>query len=142
MPKKIKFSIPPLDREPTHLPGPAALKPIRENLGLSQEQLAKESGVSRSVIANYESGRTKLNGVSDALKLYRALEIKERARKDKLKTPTAADLLAGLLWLQKLEAAQQVAEIDSKIEALQRDRDRLARQTAEIEAEEARLKGR
>jgi DNA-binding XRE family transcriptional regulator len=60
---------------------PAYLKGLRERLLLSQGGLAKESGVTRSVIANYESGRSYLSSVDDALAMYRALELRERAQK-------------------------------------------------------------
>lgn len=49
------------------------LKRVREGVGLSQEGLAQATGITRSVIANYESGRSPLSSLEHALKIYMVL---------------------------------------------------------------------
>jgi transcriptional regulator with XRE-family HTH domain len=139
------------------LPAPGAWKEVRERFGLSQPALAQGSGVSRDVIANYESGRTKLESVEQALKVWRVLEVKERALnipQDKLKAElqaavekkregskwTAREYLLGLLWFAKESALKRIAEMDGQIDNLRRQQESIKRQVAEIEAEETHLR--
>lgn len=49
------------------------LKALREERGLSQAQLANASGIDKSAIARYETGRT-LPGIDRAVTLARALD--------------------------------------------------------------------
>jgi transcriptional regulator with XRE-family HTH domain len=144
-------------------PGPGAWKEVRERFGLSQPAIAQESGVSRNVIANYESGRTKLQPVEkkltleQALKVWRVLEVKERALnipQDKLKaelraareekseddTYTAREYLLGLLWYAKTSYQYRTAEIDGQVNNLKREQEIRRRQVAEIEGEESSLR--
>jgi len=114
------------------------LSGVRQRLGLSQPALADACRVSRDVIANYENGRTKL-GINDALKVWRVLEVKERALgiSSEKKGTSAAQYLLGVLWYAKETAKKRLAEIDGQIENLQRKRESVKREIAELEAEEA-----
>jgi len=138
VPTSVSFTVPPVPVEGVKIPAPHALKMARERAGLSQPDLARECGVSRDVIANYESGRTKTS-VEDLLKVWRVLEVKERA----LDIPRekgglgAAEAVLGLLWVARLNAQKRLAEIDGQIANLQRVRDSATRQVGEIESEEA-----
>ena len=53
------------------------LQELRKSTGLSQPQLAEKSGVSLSMIRDYEQGRRSLNGIgiARALPLARALGV-------------------------------------------------------------------
>ena len=53
------------------------LQELRKTAGLSQSQLAEKSGVSLSMIKDYEQGRRSLNGIgiARALPLARALGV-------------------------------------------------------------------
>ncbi len=132
------FTIPALPPEGVVLPAQGMLKRVRERVGLTQVSLAKECGLSPNVIVNYESGRTKLESVEDALRVWRLLEAKERAlgSTEQKKGPSAAQAVLGLLWLAKLNAQRSLSEIDGQIENLQRTREGAKQQIAQIEAEE------
>jgi transcriptional regulator with XRE-family HTH domain len=125
------------------IPGPGKLGRVRKRLGLSQETLARESGVTRSVIANYESGRTpKMTTFEDLLNIYRVLKVKERAfnESQEEKNTEAAEALLGLLWLKRESSRVQLAEIDGKLEALRRKREAAKRSMAEVKSEAKQLK--
>jgi transcriptional regulator with XRE-family HTH domain len=150
LPAAAGFTIPEIPPgERVILPGPGILKRLRERVGLSQSALAQECQVSRDVIANLESGRTKLNqrslvSIEDRLKVWRALELKERAinlPREKGES-TARDAVLGLLWLAKGLASGQLVEIDGQIENLKRKRESVVRQISELESEEAHFKNR
>lgn len=102
------------------------LKDARQNAGLSQEQLAKQMGVSRQTISNWENSRSmpdvgsavKLSGIynitldellknkSDVLKTFEDLAAKRRRFWQMLlEVGIILDLLATLLIGQKLESA-------------------------------------
>ncbi len=49
------------------------IKEAREELKMSQEKLAKEAGVSRTIISGLESGAIKTTTTSTLLKISRAL---------------------------------------------------------------------
>jgi len=49
------------------------IKEIREELGLSQDALAKKSGVSRTIISGLESGSVKETSTKTLSKIARAL---------------------------------------------------------------------
>lgn len=53
-----------------------AIKRFREEKGLSQEELAKKSGVSRNLIARLESGNLKKTSTETLFKLAKALDKK------------------------------------------------------------------
>jgi transcriptional regulator with XRE-family HTH domain len=126
-----------LPAEPTVIPGPGMMEDVRKRVGLSQKALAEEVGVSRDVIANYELGRTNLDSVEDCLKVWRVLEVKERALNipQEKGSPSAAEAVLGLLWFAKESAQKHVAEIEGQINNLQRKRETIRRQIAEIESE-------
>lgn len=52
------------------------VKEIREELGMSQEALAKKSGVSRTIISGLESGTIKETSTKTLSKIARALNKK------------------------------------------------------------------
>lgn len=52
------------------------IKAVREKKGWSQEKLAKESGVSRSIISGIESGRIKTTTTFTLLRIAEALGTK------------------------------------------------------------------
>ena len=105
------------------------LKDARQNAGLSQEQLAKQMGVSRQTISNWENSRSmpdvgsavKLSGIynitldellknkSDVLKTFEDLAAKRRRFWQMLlEVGIILDLLATLLIGQKLESAAAI----------------------------------
>ena len=132
------FSVPP---EGVSIPAEGAMETVRKELGLSQPALARECGVSRDVIANYESGRTRPS-IDDLLQVWRVLEVKARGRKLSENAPKASELLLGLLWWAKANSERLVNEIDGKIEYLQRRREGLNHRIAEFEAEEDYIKAK
>ena len=128
--------------EKVKLPGPGALQDVREKLGLTQQALAAECGVSRDVVANYENDRTGMD-IESALKVWRVLEVKERAlviSREKESADSAADFLLGLLWYAKASAHKRLAEIDGQVDNLQRTRESIRHEIAEIETEETHLR--
>ncbi len=138
------------------IPDRHTLEEVRERVGLSQRALAKESGISRDLIANYETGRTSKDfgrrglDLEQGLKIWRVLEVKERGlASGSLKKYSAAnsaakysafDYLFGLLWLAKEVARKKLSEIDAQIANLQRKRDSATRQAGEIESEYQAIK--
>ncbi len=123
------------------VPARGMLKSVREQVGLSQPALAKECGVSRDVIANYESGRTRASS-EDLLRVWRVLEVKERALNisRKKESPSAAEAVLGLLWFARENARKRLAEIEGQVDNLQRKQESTRHQIAEIEAEETHRK--
>ncbi|HXL23833.1 MAG TPA: helix-turn-helix transcriptional regulator [Candidatus Dormibacteraeota bacterium] len=63
----------PSDKKLLHWIGPAALKKRREDVGLSQQELAQIAGITRSVIANYETGVT-FPSLDNAMRMYQVFE--------------------------------------------------------------------
>ena len=57
------------------------VKEIREEKGISQETLAKKSGVSRATISGLESGKVKITSTKTLSKIAKALDKKMRDRK-------------------------------------------------------------
>lgn len=141
--KAEPWPIPALPPEGVSIPGPGMLKEVRQCVGLTQASLADECGLSVNVIVNYEYGRTKLDSVEDALRIWRVLDAKERALStDKGKGPTAAQAVLGLLWLAKFVAQKRLVEVDGRIENLRRARQGIEHQIADIEAEVSERKRR
>jgi transcriptional regulator with XRE-family HTH domain len=127
---------------------PAFLKRVREGLGKSQEALANESGLSRSVIANYESGRTNLSSLDDALAIYRPLQAMEALGVVYLASLKhagpqepggATRAMRALLDLQIQSRRQSLLQLEKKIEALQAAREETTRWLSKDEAERANL---
>lgn len=52
------------------------IKMYREKLGLSQEELAKKSGVSRTIISELETGKRSVTSTETLLKISKALNKK------------------------------------------------------------------
>ena len=52
------------------------IRECREELGLSQEELSKRSGVSRAIISGLESGRTLVTTTDTLIKIANALNKK------------------------------------------------------------------
>lgn len=50
------------------------LKKIREDKGMTQEELSLKSGVSRTIISGLESGVTKVTTTSTLVKIAKALD--------------------------------------------------------------------
>ena len=50
------------------------IKDIRESLGLTQEQLAEKSGVSRTIISGLENGTARATTTKTLLKIASALD--------------------------------------------------------------------
>lgn len=139
-----RFELPELPRGGVIIPAGGMLKSVRERLGLSQAGLGLECGVSRDVIANYESGRTKLDrqsliSVEELLKIWKVLETKERALGRNVQgeagQSSAADAVLGLLWLAKLSARGSLAEIDGQITGLKQQQEGVKRHIEEIDSE-------
>lgn len=49
------------------------IKELRENMNISQEQLAENSGVSRTIISGLESGRIEITTTETLKKIAKAL---------------------------------------------------------------------
>lgn len=49
------------------------IKELRENMNISQEQLAENSGVSRTIISGLESGRIEITTTETLRKIAKAL---------------------------------------------------------------------
>ena len=140
--KSKSFEIPDISEgEKVKIVGPAALKSFRELCGISQDQLAKESGVSRSIIANYESERTTGDGISidNLLNIYRALNVREQATRS-INGTSIREALMGLLWTQRLFVNKRLREIDGQIDILKKKRERELRLFADTENEEKQLR--
>ena len=128
---------------------PAFLKRVREGLGKSQEDLATESGLSRSVIANYETGRTNLSSLDDAIAIYRPLQAMEalrvrtlaslRQQAGPLEPEGATRAMRALLDLQIQSRREYLLQVERQIETLQAKREAATRWLAESEAERANV---
>jgi|ERR1051326_5004412 transcriptional regulator with XRE-family HTH domain len=113
---------------------PGWLKTVREQCEMSQEELSRHSEVSRSVIANYESGRTLLTSADHALKICMILEASGSRE--------AGDALLGLLAMVKESVQSSINSVDGQIRLLQKRRAVEARRLEEIQSEEKRLKAK
>jgi transcriptional regulator with XRE-family HTH domain len=111
---------------------PEYLKAAREKLSLSQQDLAKNSGITRSIIADVESGRTYFSSVQHALKLYMALEA--------LGSAEARRALLSIIALVRESAEQELNGIELEMAQLHKRRDARIAQLKEINSEEKRLK--
>jgi transcriptional regulator with XRE-family HTH domain len=111
---------------------PEYLKAAREKLSLSQHDLAKNSGITRSVIADIESGRTLFSSVQHALRLYTTLEA--------LGSAEAGRALLSIIALVRESAEQELNGIELEMALLRRRRDARIAQLKEINLEEKRLR--
>lgn len=98
---------------------PSFLKGIRQSFQptLSQEELARKSGVSRSVIADYETGRAALNSVDNALKLYMILEA--------FGSKEAGRAVRAIEAVLKKAKQRELAVVDVELSALQKRQQQL-----------------
>ena len=113
-----------------------ALKGVRERFGMSQESLSKESGVTRSVIANIESGRSSVS-VEDTIRMYRVLELRERAKGG---GDEVATMLLGFLKLVRGSYERNLVFIDGKLQSLQKEREAYEGWLADVKSEEKQIK--
>ena len=111
---------------------PQYLKAARENLSLSQQDLAKNSGITRSIIADIESARTYFSSVQHALRLYTTLEA--------LGSAEARRALLSAIALVRESAEQELNGIELEMALLHKRRDASIRQLKEIDSEEKRLR--
>jgi transcriptional regulator with XRE-family HTH domain len=111
---------------------PEYLKAAREKLSLSQQDLAKNSGISRSIIADIESGRTFFSSVQHALRLYTTL--------DTLGSAEARPALLSVIALVRESAEDELNGIELEMALLRKRRDARIAQLKEIDSEEKRLK--
>jgi transcriptional regulator with XRE-family HTH domain len=111
---------------------PEYLKAIRENLSLSQQDLAKNSGTSRSIIADIESGRTLFSSVQHALRLYTTLEA--------LGSAEARRALLSIIALVREATEQELNGIELEMALLRKRQDARIVQLKEINSEEMRLR--
>jgi predicted transcriptional regulator len=111
---------------------PQYLKAAREKLSLSQHDLAKNSGISRSIIADIESGRTYFSSVQHALRLYTTLEALGGAE--------ARLALQSIIALVREATEQELSGIELEMAVLHKRRDARIAQLKEIDSEEKRLK--
>jgi transcriptional regulator with XRE-family HTH domain len=124
---------------------PVYLKGTRERLGVSQQELARESGITRAVIANLESGRSGLHSVDDALSIYRALATRERiggsssVQAQSSARNSATKAVLGLLRLTRKSHQERLATIDQKLKQLQREREATQLWLQDVESEEKAL---
>jgi transcriptional regulator with XRE-family HTH domain len=101
------------------------LKRLREEAGVSQHQLAKITGISRSVIANYEVGVTTFN-LGNAVKLYTALEA--------LGSKEATKILVSVALYHKEMCHWEMEYIDGELKALRKRREALEDQVTSLES--------
>ncbi len=111
---------------------PEYLKAIREKLSLSQQDLAKNSGISRSIIADIESGRTYFSSVDHALRLYTTLEA--------LGSAEARRALRSVIAFVREATEDELNSIELEMALLRKRRDARIAQLKEIDSEEKRLK--
>ena len=111
---------------------PEYLKAARENLSLSQQDLAKNSGITRSIIADIESGRTYFSSVQHALRLYTTLEA--------LGSAEARRALLSVIAFVRESAEDELTGIELEMDLLRKRRDARIAQLKEIDSEEKRLK--
>ena len=103
---------------------PAYLRRIRESLGYSQQQLAKLSGVSRTIIADLESGRTYFSSLEHGLKLYMVLSASGSAE--------ATGSLNEVARLLKHAIESEIAGYDQELYFLNKRREGAVARLAEI----------
>jgi transcriptional regulator with XRE-family HTH domain len=111
---------------------------FRQRHGLSQNQLAQESGVSVSVIANYESSRTSNLSMENLLKIYRAIEIRERAVQGA--KPHALKYVLSLLLLKKQQIEIDRMTLRAQSVNIQRQYEAADRELAAVTTEEQELR--
>jgi transcriptional regulator with XRE-family HTH domain len=111
---------------------PEYLKAARESLSLSQQDLAKNSGITRSIIADIESGRTLFSSIQHALMLYRTL--------DALGSAEARRALLSVIALVRESTENELNGIELEMALLHKRRDARIAQLKEIDSEEKRLK--
>jgi transcriptional regulator with XRE-family HTH domain len=111
---------------------------FRQRHGLSQNQLAKESGVSVSVIANYESSRTSNLSFENLLKIYRAIEIRERATQGA--KPHALKYVLSLLLLKKQQIEHDKWTLHAQSVNIQRQYEATDRELTAVTTEEKQLR--
>lgn len=109
---------------------PGWLKRVREECGISQELLSKGSSVSRSVIANYESGRTILDSLEHAWELCQALSA--------LGSEEAKDASRELLQALKKTSRREIASLEGQIVLLKKKLAEEKDWLAEVESEEGK----
>jgi len=136
--------------EPWFWQSPEFLKSVRERRGMSQEGLASESGITRSVIANFEAGRTLINPVEVALKLYRALagisglavlkggSALQEAHEARMEATKA---ILALLQIQRESGERAFAETNQKIKVAERQREEVKNWLTNIETEQKAREG-
>lgn len=107
---------------------PDYLKAARNEIfGLSQEALAKEVGITRQVLANYETRRS-LRATDDALSIYKVLALKGSA--------LALRAVLELLDLQKESCERQILQVESEFQKLERKRDAVKDWLADVKSEQ------
>jgi predicted transcriptional regulator len=111
---------------------PEYLKSAREELSLSQQDLAKNSGITRSIIADIESGRTYFSSVQHALSLYTTLEA--------LGSAEARRALQSVIALVRESAEDELNGIELEMALLLKRRDARIAQLKEIDSKEKRLR--
>jgi transcriptional regulator with XRE-family HTH domain len=109
---------------------PGWLKRVREECGISQQALSKGASVSRSVIANYESGRTTLDSLEHAWLLCAALSA--------LGSKEARDAARELLQALRKTSQREIASLEGHIVLLQRKLAEEKDWLADVESEAAR----
>jgi predicted transcriptional regulator len=111
---------------------PEYLKATREKLSLSQQDLAKNSGITRSIIADIESGRTLFSSVQHALRLYTTLEA--------LGSAEAKRALLSVIALVRESTEDELNSIELEMALLRKRRYARIAQLKEIDSEEKRLR--
>ncbi len=111
---------------------PAYLKGIRESFHppLSQQDLARKSGVTRAVIANCETGVTPLSP-ENALVIYMILEAFGSAE--------AGRAILAIHGTLKKSIRGELARIEVELGLLEKRREAAKARLAEIESDEKRL---
>lgn len=106
---------------------PAYLKAIRESFDppLSQHELARQSGVTRAVIANRETGVTPLTP-KNALAIYMILEA--------LGSKQAGRANRAIEAVLKRAAQRELAAVEVELSALQKRRQQLLEQIGELDS--------
>jgi DNA-binding XRE family transcriptional regulator len=113
------------------------LKEIREDIGMSQAQLAKAAGIPSAAIANVELGRYALSanlGVSIYTALAQAALPGSALRRE------AKEEAERLAAFQEDISRKVLIAIEGEFESLEKKREKHARIQAEIEKKKARLR--
>jgi transcriptional regulator with XRE-family HTH domain len=104
---------------------------VRCGVGLTQDQLAKDSGISRAALANYESKRRQGMSAADGIEVFMALA--RAVSRSPEHTAQAKQCALELIHQQRQDDLARIDNLRYQIEQLEK-------KIAELDSKEARLK--